>query len=271
MKLRQAILDAERSIAAEGSDEARLEAELILGYALGLNRAHLYQRLEEEIDSGGHRRFRRLLGRRLGHEPTAYILGHKEFFGLDFEVSPVALIPRPETETLVELVIAFAHERYGKSPVTIADIGCGCGIIAVSLAHALPFAQLIATDINPAALELTNRNAVRHDVSDRIQLALGDLLKPLQEPVAIIAANLPYVPTADWEACPRRSVTMSPAQGLMAARMGCGLSFGFSSRHLRTFAWEAHSSKRSEMSTGNWPNMRHVGSFPRRVSLSRRI
>ena len=214
MKLRQAILDAERAIAALGSDEARLEAELILGCALHLDRVHLYQHLEEEIGSAPYGRFRRLLDRRLANEPTAYILGHKEFFGLDFDVSPVALIPRPETETLVDLVIAFARERFGNSPVTIADIGCGCGIIAVSLAHALPFAQLIATDINPDALELTSRNALRHDVGGRIKLALGDLLAPVQEPVDIIAANLPYVPTADWENLPPEIRDHEPRSGL---------------------------------------------------------
>jgi release factor glutamine methyltransferase len=214
MKLRQVIIKAERLIAAQGSDEARLEAELLLGHALGLDRPHLYQRLEEEIEPVKRRKFRRLLDRRLGHEPTPYILRHKEFFGLEFEVTPLALIPRPETETLVELVIAFAREQFDGTPFTIADIGCGCGIIAVSLAQALPSAQIIATDINPDSLGLTERNAARHKVGERVQLALGDLLAPLGEAVDIIAANLPYVPTADWEALPPEIRAHEPRSGL---------------------------------------------------------
>jgi protein-(glutamine-N5) methyltransferase, release factor-specific len=213
-QLRRVLRDAERLISATGSDEARLEAELLVIHALGIDRVHLYQQLEEEIAPADSALLRSLLNRRLAHEPTPYIVGHKEFFGLDFKVSPVALVPRPETETLVELVVAFSRERFGDSPFTVADIGCGCGIICVSLAHALPSAQAIATDINQGSLDLTGRNAERHGVQGRVRLALGDLLDPLSSRVDIIAANLPYVTTAEWGRLPPEIREHEPRSGL---------------------------------------------------------
>lgn len=189
-------------IYATGSDEATLEAEILLMRAAGLERAGLYARLEDELTPDQSRKFESYVRRRLAHEPVPYITRHKEFFGLDFEVTPAALIPRPETETLVELVIAFVRKRYPGAPCAIADIGTGSGIIAVSLAHELPNATITATDTAPAALDLARRNAEHHGVAERITFLEGDLLEPVKQPVEVIAANLPYVTTADWEALP---------------------------------------------------------------------
>jgi release factor glutamine methyltransferase len=210
--VREALREGERLIAGTGSDEARLEAELLLCHALGIDRVRLYQALEDEIDPERRRAYQELIERRLAHEPTAYITGHKEFFGLGFEVRPSALIPRPETETLVELAIGFA--RGAGRPLTIADIGTGSGIIAVALAKELPDAQVIATDISDESLALARRNALRHGLGGRITFAKGDLLAALPGPVDVIAANLPYVPTGEWEGLPPEIRDHEPRSGL---------------------------------------------------------
>jgi release factor glutamine methyltransferase len=184
-----------------GSDEASLEAEILLCHALGINRARLYQRLEEPIGEVSHA-FAELLRRRRAREPLAYVVGHREFFGLEFDVSPAALIPRPETEILVEAVVIFATERFGAGPFHMVDIGVGCGTIAVSVARALSNARVIATDLSSEALALAGRNAEKHGVASRIEFRNGDLLESLTEPANVLAANLPYVTTSDWEALP---------------------------------------------------------------------
>lgn len=197
--LRDALAQAKAQIESLGSDEAALEAELLIMHALGTDRAHLYQRLPDELDANVARAFDALVQRRLKHEPVAYITGRREFFGLDFEVTPAALIPRPETETLVELALAYVQGRSGA--ITIADIGTGCGAIAIVLAHEIPNASVIATDESTDALALAKRNAERL-TSGRIDFRQGDLLAPVSEPVDIIVANLPYVTTEQWEAMP---------------------------------------------------------------------
>jgi release factor glutamine methyltransferase len=197
--IRDALLKGRRLLSG---DEAALEAELLLMHALGLDRAHLYQRLAEPLSSEAIDAYRVVLERRVAREPLAYITGHREFFALDFETTRAALIPRPETETLVELAIAFALERFADQPITIADVGTGSGVIAVALACELPLARIVATDVSADAIALARRNAARHDVADRIEFRGGDLLLPLAEPVPMIAANLPYVTTAQWESSP---------------------------------------------------------------------
>ena len=246
MTIQEALRQGSRLLAQVGSDEANLEAELLLTHALGpstgsgqaLDRVHLYQRLRDELSHEQERAYCALMERRLAHEPAAYIVGHKEFYGIDFQVTPAAIIPRPETETLVELVVAFARERFADKPFTLVDVGVGCGAIAVAVAHELPQAQVIATDISPEALALAQSNAERHGLAQRIRFLQGDLLEPLQgsvhpepkpggsrdssrraspEPrrrVDIVAANLPYVPTADWERLPPEIREHEPRDGV---------------------------------------------------------
>lgn len=184
------------------SEEAELDAELLLRHCVGLDRSGIYRRLAEQMSDEQERRYGAVVGRRLVHEPTAYILGHKEFFGLDFEVTPAAIIPRPETELLVELTITLSRLQTSGPPLRIADIGTGCGAIAVSIARTLPDVHVLATDISPDALALAARNAERHAVSDRIDFRCGDLLSPLDAPADFVVANLPYVRTEDWLALP---------------------------------------------------------------------
>lgn len=136
--------------------------------------------------------FSALIQRRISHEPTAYITGHKEFYGLDFQVARPVLIPRPETELLVEKAIDLATTVFADSCL-IADAGTGCGAIAVAIAVNLPHVKIYAFDISGAALEIARSNCHRHGVSDRVALLQGDLLDHLPEPVHLLIANLPYV------------------------------------------------------------------------------
>lgn len=214
---RQALLDARQAL---NGDEAALEVEVLLMHALGIDRAHLYRRIDDQITSDDSTAFAGLLARRRNYEPLAYITGHREFFALDFKVSPAALIPRPETETVVELVIAFARERFADQPIAIADIGTGSGIVAVSLATALRNAYIIATDTSPDALALAGRNADHHTVADHISFREGDLLGPLDAPVQIIAANPPYITTDQWETSPPEIRDHEPRLALDAGADG---------------------------------------------------
>ena len=213
LNIREALRRGSRMLAEAGSEEATLEAELLLAHALNTGRTHIYQRLRDELTPQAESAFDALLQRRLAHEPTAYILGHKEFYGLEFEVTPDAIIPRSETETLVELVLDCARSASARE-MRIADIGVGCGAIAVALAVNLSEADIIATDISPLALALARRNAQRHTVADRIRFLEGDLLEPLDAPVDVIAANLPYVRSGDLEAGPPEINEHEPRLGL---------------------------------------------------------
>ncbi len=182
----QAAADALRGA---GSPTARLDAEVLLAHVLGCTRAQLYARLHDPWPPGVLPAYGALLRRRLAGEPVAYLVGHKDFYGLDLLVDRRVLIPRPETEELVGLVLA-ALPLTAVGPV--ADIGTGSGAIAIALARARPALHLIAVDVSPDALVVARANAARYDLAGRITWREGDLLAPLGEPVAGIVANLPY-------------------------------------------------------------------------------
>ena len=190
MTLRQSLGHAREVLAAGGIEQASLEGELLLRQSTGLGRVQLYMEPERQLSPEEKETLRQLIKRRLAGEPTAYITGRREFYGLDFCVSPDVLIPRPESELLVEIAIDLAKDR--RSPL-IADIGAGCGAIAISLALALPRASIYASDVSAPALEMTLANCRQHGVTDRVRLLGGDMLAPLPEPVDLIIANLPYV------------------------------------------------------------------------------
>ena len=199
MKLAQALHEATEALRAAGIEDAWLEAEVLLRHTLDLDRAHLYARLQEDLSGGDQAVFHSLLARRLAHEPTAYIVGQREFYGLDLETTPAALIPRPETEILVQEALSRAC---GREPLLIVDVGTGNGAIAVALAVHLPQAAIVAIDLSREALALAVRNARRHGVESRISFLQADLLAPLAQPADLIVANLPYVSSGDWEALP---------------------------------------------------------------------
>ena len=194
MTRRQALAHAGELLARHKKEDASLEAELLLRYTLKIDRAALYTEPDRLLTKRQEDNYRQFIERRLQGEPSAYITGHREFFGLDFCVDRNVLIPRPETELLVEQTIARAGNY--QNPV-IVDVGTGCGAIAVSLAIHLPQAKIYAIDISPAALKVARRNARKHNVKDKITFLAGDLLEPLPVSADIIAANLPYVLTTD--------------------------------------------------------------------------
>lgn len=262
MTIHEALRNAAARIYETGSEEATLEAEILLMHAAGLERAGLYARLEDELTLEQSRELESYVRRRLAREPVPYITGHKEFFGLDFEVTSAGLIPRPETETLVELVLAFVRDRFADSPVTVADIGTGSGIIAVSLAHELANATITGTDTAPKALDLARRNAERHGVAERIIFLEGDLLEPVKQPVDVIAANLPYVTSTDWEALPPEIREHEPRTALDGGPDGLrvvGRLLAAAPAHLRPGGalfeeiGDQHGPKASEMARRHFP------------------
>src|SRR6202521_5753363 len=179
--LRDGIAQLER----EQVPSAALAAELLLMHTLGRDRTWLYAHTENELDAASREQYFSLLARRASGVPTQHLTGHQEFWGLDLEVTPDVLIPRPETEHVIEVVL----ERLGavatgavplrSAALQIADVGTGSGCIAVALAHELPNARIIATDISAAALEVARRNAERHNVSARIDFIKCTLLDAL--------------------------------------------------------------------------------------------
>lgn len=206
--LAEALHAARDRLASAGIEDAAIEAELLLRHALAAGgdaapgRARLYGRLQEQPGAGVRQRFDSYLERRLRHEPSAYITGRREFYGLEFEVTPAVLVPRPETEMLIEATIELARRYAGAGPYRVVDAGTGSGCIAVAIACALPAAALIATDVSTDALDVARRNARRHGVETRVDFRQGDLLAPLEMAVDLVVANLPYVTTAAWQALP---------------------------------------------------------------------
>jgi release factor glutamine methyltransferase len=183
-----------------------------LGHVLGLTRAQIHAHPDRRLDAAELDSYRELIERCRQHEPLAYIVGHKEFYGLDFYVDRRVLIPRPETELLVEKGLEIGQAA--SHPPTIADVGTGSGAIAVSLAVHLPRAIIYALDASPEALEVAALNCRRHRVERLVHLLQSDLLSSLPEPVDLIVANLPYVSWAEWEELPRTITAYEPRSAL---------------------------------------------------------
>jgi release factor glutamine methyltransferase len=185
----------ERLIAAGiAGDEAGLDAVLLARHVLGWDAATWIAREREPVPPGFVERYRDLVARRTRREPMGYLLGRVEFWGLELEVSPGVLIPRPESEIIVEAAAGLA--RSFAAPL-IVDVGTGSGCLAVALASALPAARILATDVSARALAVARRNAIRHQVAARITFVRGDLLAPLRVEADLIVSNPPYVPRAD--------------------------------------------------------------------------
>jgi len=190
VSLKQALSRARGILAEKNNEDTPLECELLLRHVLGISRTQLYLDLDRELSPKQEEAFWQLLKRCLNGEPTAYITGHCEFYGLDFYVGPSVLIPRPESELLVEKTLSLAQNH---RLLTIAEIGTGSGAIAISLALELPGARIYATDISASALKVALINCQKHEVINRVYLLHGNMLDPVPEPVDLIIANLPYV------------------------------------------------------------------------------
>ncbi len=193
----EAIAEGARQLQSSGVDEARRTAGVLLCHALGIDRTHLLTKSDQQIEEPNYQSYLQLIERRAAREPLQYITGHQEFYGLDFIVTHDVLIPRPETEFLVEQVIKLCGESRLIAPI-IVDVGTGSGCIAVAIATSIPDAKVIATDVSVAALAVAQKNAERNGVGRRIEFLEGDLLEPLgrsnlELSVDILASNPPYV------------------------------------------------------------------------------
>jgi release factor glutamine methyltransferase len=182
------------------SDSATLDAQTLLAHLSRHPRSWLLGHPEAPLNETILARLDAAVERLTGGEPLPYVLGEWEFYGLSFCISPAVLIPRPETELLVERAIRWLEEHPGLRKA--ADVGTGSGCIAISLAVNVGDLQVSASDVSPAALEIAEKNAERHRVAERIHFALGDLLKPGEFRFDLICANLPYIPTETLRSLP---------------------------------------------------------------------
>ncbi|MBI3286476.1 MAG: peptide chain release factor N(5)-glutamine methyltransferase [Chloroflexi bacterium] len=207
----RALQQASALLSAEDIDSPRLDAEVLLAHQLGFSREQLLARLDQRLTAEQLEGYTRVLERRRRHEPVAYIVGHREFYGLDLRVDSRVLIPRPETETLVEVAITTARRLNAQR---IAEVGTGSGAVAIAVAVHLPQARIYALDVADAALEVARENIARHGVEDRIELLSGDLLTPLPESVQLIVGNLPYISQTELGELPPEVARYEPRQAI---------------------------------------------------------
>lgn len=201
-----------------GSDAPRLDAELLLAHALGVRRLDLYLKFDRPLSADELTAYRGLVARRAKHEPVAYLVGRKEFMGLDFRVTRDVLVPNPDTELLVQRAVSIAREA-GR-PLRVADVGTGSGSIAIAVAHYAPQTEVWAADLSRAALEVAAQNVAAHRLEQRVHLVCGDLMEPLAGPFDLVCANLPYL-AAGGSLAPE--VVAQPAVALFADQQGAGL------------------------------------------------
>jgi release factor glutamine methyltransferase len=199
--IRRVLVGGMQRLQAAGIESARLDAEVLMCHALRFEKSKLYLSFDELLEPDARSQFDIFLMRRMHRQPVAYIIGRQEFWSFDFLVTPDVLIPRPETERLIEISLKCAAAFDDDLPLRILDIGTGSGAIAVTLAKELPRAQVLATDISPAALEIARDNAVRHRVADRIQFRAGNLFDSIRENgFHLIVSNPPYVGRGEFAA-----------------------------------------------------------------------
>ncbi len=195
VSLRDALTTAIDRLTAARVPSPRMNAELLLRFTLDCDRAYLYAHPERELTTEEQTRYEEALAQRARGIPAQYITGHQEFWGMDFIVNPAVLIPRPETEHVIETVLQLVNGGRASSPgMRIVDVGTGSGCIALALAKELPEAEVHATDISPAALEVARANAARHQLENRIQFHETDLLQCLERArLDFVVSNPPYV------------------------------------------------------------------------------
>lgn len=218
----RALLAAIRRLREVEIETAQLDAAVLLSSVLGVNKAWLYAHPTRQLTEQEIARFEVLVRRRMCHEPVAYLVGYKPFYGLDITVDDRVLIPRPETELLVERALAHAQRliRDGQRPV-VADIGTGSGAIAIALAVNAPEVSVYATDVSPACIEVAEKNIWRYGVADQVHLVPGHLIECLPEPIDIVVANLPYIATSDLTRLPSQVRDYEPVLALNGGTDGC--------------------------------------------------
>lgn len=227
MQLSQALTTAIARLTEANVPSPRMNAELLLRFTLDVDRAYLYAHPERELSEEEQARYDEVLRQRGRGIPAQYITGHQEFWGMDFIVTPAVLIPRPETEHLIETVIelandeAFAEVRGLKSEVRIVDVGTGSGCIAVALAKELLNAKIHATDISPDALEIAEANAARNQMQARIHFHDADLLRGIEEnSFDFVVSNPPYVGESEEDQVQLEVRKFEPRNAVFAGETG---------------------------------------------------
>ena len=213
-------------LAEAGIEEPQIEAEMLVRSAANISRENLYAELSDAFPPEAEAVIKQMLERRLKREPLAYILNLREFYGMELYVDERVLIPRPETEQLVEDVIDFACSDMGfltGETLRIVDIGTGSGAIAVAIAANVRQSTVKAVDISTDALEVASINCEGHKLEARIELLHGDLLAPVKGPVDLIVANLPYVAESEWESLQPEITKFEPKHALVAVDGGLAL------------------------------------------------
>lgn len=202
-------------------EEADLDARLLAQWLLRWDTTRFLTHANEEEPSDFRDRYEALISRRAAREPLAYVTGSQEFWGRAFEVSPAVLIPRPETEAIVEAALEL-HSNV-QAPHEIADVGTGSGCLAVTLAAERPHTRVVATDVSNEALAVARRNAEKHSVADRVEFVGTDLLSSVERAFDLIVANPPYVPEGDRPTLPPEVRDHEPAAALFASDSGLGV------------------------------------------------
>jgi release factor glutamine methyltransferase len=223
--IREALSASVDALCAAGIEEPRLDAELLLAEATGWDRARLAANPDEEIPPAAARRFAEMVRRRLRREPLAYILGRRGFRHLELAVDPRVLIPRPETELLVELALELKPRR-------VLDVGTGSGAIALAVAGELPGCEVTATDTSAAALEVARANAERLGLGERVELVEA-MLPPGPREFDLALANLPYVSEAEWGGLEPEVTEWEPREALLAGPDGLDAIRALLSRRVR--------------------------------------
>ena len=236
MQLKESLDAAITRLTADRVPSPRLNAELLLMFSLNCDRSHLFAHPERELTPDEQARYEFALAERARGVPAQYITGHQEFWGMDLIVTPAVLIPRPETEHVIEAVLQLHQADVGpqtldlsrprpevrgpKSALRIADIGTGSGCIALALAKEFPQAEIHATDISPAALEIARANAARHQLANRIRFREADLLAGLDPPFDFIVSNPPYVGESEEDQVQLEVRKFEPRNAVFAGATG---------------------------------------------------
>ena len=222
MTLAQALQQSAYVLNINGIEDSYIEARILLGHITKLSPVDIYTQPEQTLSQEQERSLHTLVERRLCREPTAYIINQKEFYGIDFYIDSHVLIPRPETELLVDTALNLAKSnRNGPlRPLLIADIGTGCGAIAISLALNLPEGKFYAIDISPSALEIAKFNCEHHGVTEQVTLLQGNLLAPIPEPIDLMIANLPYIRSSELKKLSPEIIKFEPRMAIDGGKNG---------------------------------------------------
>jgi len=219
MTIHDLLNETTKALEAVESPSARLDAEVLLAFVLGRDRMEFYKNPDMVISETKLAAFRNLIVRRSQWEPVAYITGRKEFWTFVLEVNSAVLIPRPDTEVIVEETIAICR-KLNSPEIKILDIGTGSGAIAIALASEITGAKVVATDISSAALNLAKKNAAASGFKEKIDFRQGNLFEPLDDTFDIIVCNPPYIAAEEYEKLPLGVKEYEPREALLAGKSG---------------------------------------------------